>query len=128
VTDLDPGPADITEQPYRYQGVLTAGDDPDNHHGVPSRYCVVYCRKGRRRRHRNCPACYGPAVIFEIGMVRLDPVPGYLAQFAAWLGMVAGEWLTAFMDALVFPFHRTDTAEVEREELIELAARGDQES
>jgi hypothetical protein len=125
MTEIDPGIADVGEEVYRYGGALAAGDDPGNHAdlGWDHKACLTYCRQGRRRRRRVCPACYGPAVILDINRTDLEPWPTRTEQFAAW----CGGWVTAFMAALVFPFQRPATAEQARADLIEQAARGDHE-
>lgn len=125
MTELDPAIADVGEEVYRYGAALSAGPDPGSHEdiGWDHKACLTYCRGGRRRRRRVCPACYGPAVILDINHADLEPWPTRAEQFAAWVG----GWVSAFMAAVVSPFQRPATAETERAQLIEQAARGDHE-
>jgi hypothetical protein len=94
--------------------------------------CITYClnttpghRAGNRPlRHHYCPGCGGKVAVRPMEGTDMDPVPSRTARLAAW----TGEWVTAFMDAVVFPFRGPATAELEREELIKTAARSDQET
>jgi hypothetical protein len=129
MTEFDTGQADAGEQSARYGKTLAIGADDNNHVSVQDhRACITYCRNGRKRRRRRCPACYGPAVILDINHTDIEPWPGRAEQFAAW----CGGWVTAFLAAVVFPFRAPaeppECAVCARAELIDAAARADQET
>ena len=134
MTEPDPGRAESWELANRYDGVLTVSPEPENHYEWDwgHRTCYTYCRRpGRIRRSgrvrqrpgERCPHCFGPTTVRDVDAHDIDPEPSRMSLFAAW----AGGWVTAFTAAVVSPFYRPETAEAEREELIEAAARGDHE-
>ena len=96
-------------------------DLPTHHESVdPHRHiCVVYCQStDPGRRTKKCPYCYGKLRARAAWEYDMAPVPSRFGSYV-------GGWVTSFMDALVFPFRRPQSAERAREELIKEAARGD---
>jgi len=132
VTELEPGQAESWELAYRYDGAISVSDQSASHVSFDAvhRTCYTYCRTpGRLRRSgrirqragEHCPHCYGPVTVRALEAWEVDPEPGRAERFAAW----CGGWVTSFAAAVVSPFTRPDTADAQRAELIELAARGD---
>ena len=90
--------------------------------------CVILCQQPRAVwRRLRCPDCGRKAVGLTPDDCDAEPWPTRAERFAAW----TGGWITAFMDALVFPFRRPDVpgecAECARRELIQTASEADRE-